>query len=165
MKRAIVDIETDDLNANIIHCIVAHSYDGSTEKVWIGDECLQFGDWSKQIDQFIMHNGISFDAPVLNKLTGSNIKLNQIRDTLIESQLYNPIREGGHSLETWGERLKFPKGTFTEFEYYSPEMLEYCKTDVKLTGKLAKTLEEEGKMFSTRSYELERKVRAIIDQQ
>ena len=165
MKRAIVDIETNNLSANIIHCIVAHSYDGSTEKVWIGDECLQFGDWSKQIDQFIMHNGISFDAPVLNKLTGSNIKLNQIRDTLIESQLYNPIREGGHSLETWGERLKFPKGTFTEFEYYSSEMLEYCKKDVELTGKLAKTLEEEGKMFSTRSYELERKVRAIIDQQ
>ena len=66
MKRAIVDIETNNLSANIIHCIVAHSYDGSTEKVWIGDECLQFGDWSKQIDQFIMHNGISFDAPVLN---------------------------------------------------------------------------------------------------
>ena len=78
MKRAIVDIETNNLSANIIHCIVAHSYDGSTEKVWIGDECLQFGDWSKQIDQFIMHNGISFDAPVLNKLTGSIIKLNQI---------------------------------------------------------------------------------------
>ena len=76
MKRAIVDIETNNLSANIIHCIVAHSYDGSTEKVWIGDECLQLGDWSKQIDQFIMHNGISFDAPVLNKLTGSNIKLN-----------------------------------------------------------------------------------------
>ena len=52
MKRAIVDIETNNLSANIIHCIVAHSYDGSTEKVWIGDECLQFGDWSKQIDQF-----------------------------------------------------------------------------------------------------------------
>ena len=165
MKRAIVDIETNNLSANIIHCIVAHSYDGVTEKVWIGDECQQFGDWSKQIDQFVMHNGISFDAPVLNRLTGSNIKLNQIRDTLIESQLYNPIREGGHSLETWGERLKFPKGIFTEFEYYSPEMLEYCKKDVELTGKLAKTLEEEGKMFSTRSYELERKVRAIIDQQ
>jgi len=132
MKRAIVDIETDDLNANIIHCIVAHSYDGGTEKVWIGEECQQFRDWSKQIDQFIMHNGISFDAPVLNKLTGSDIKLNQIRDTLIESQLFNPIRDGGHSLEAWGERLKFPKGNFTDFKYYSPEMLEYCKKDVEV---------------------------------
>ena len=165
MKRAIVDIEADSLNPNIIHCIVAHSYDGGTEKVWIEEECQQFGDWSKHIDQFVMHNGISFDAPILNRLIGSDIKLNQIRDTLIESQLYNPIRDGGHSLEAWGERLDFPKGIFNEFKYYSPEMLEYCKKDVELTGKLAKTLEEEGKMFSTRSYELERKVRAIIDQQ
>ena len=165
MTKAIVDIETDGIDANIIHCIVARSYGSDKEKIWIGDECQQFGDWSRQIDQFIMHNGISFDAPILNRLTGSQIKLSQVRDTLIESQLYNPIRDGGHSLEAWGERLQFPKGNFTEFKYYTPEMLEYCKKDVELTGKLAKTMEEEGKRFSSQSYELERKVRAIVDQQ
>ena len=165
MTIAVVDIETDDLNATKIHCIVARSYSSDKEKVWVGEECGQFAEWSGQIDQFIMHNGISFDAPILNRLTGSNIKLSQVRDTLIESQLYNPIREGGHSLEAWGERLHFPKGNMTEFKYYSPEMLEYCKKDTELTSKLAKTMEKEGKKFSIRSYEMERKVRAIIDQQ
>jgi len=165
MTIAVVDIETDDLNATKIHCIVARSYSSDKEKVWVGEECDQFAEWSGQIDQFIMHNGISFDAPILNRLTGSNIKLSQVRDTLIESQLYNPIREGGHSLEVWGERLNFPKGNMTEFKYYSPEMLEYCKKDTELTSKLAKTMEKEGKKFSIRSYEMERKVRAIIDQQ
>ena len=165
MTKAVVDIETDGLNATKIHCIVARCYASDKEKVWVGEECDQFAEWSGQIDQFIMHNGISFDAPILNRLTGSNIKLSQVRDTLIESQLYNPIREGGHSLEAWGERLNFPKGNMTEFKHYSPEMLEYCKKDTELTSKLAKTMEKEGKKFSRRSYEMERKVRAIIDQQ
>ena len=164
MTKAIVDIETNAIDATKIHCIVARSEKG-TEKVWIGNECVQFGDWSKQIDQFIMHNGISFDAPILNRLTGSNIKLSQVRDTLIESQLYNPIREGGHSLGAWGERLNFPKGECNDFEFYTEDMLSYCKRDAELTGRLANTLSVEGKSFSQRSYELERKVRAIVDQQ
>ena len=114
MTKAIVDIETDEIKATKIHCIVARSLTSNKEKVWIGDACQHFAGWSSQIDEFIMHNGISFDAPILNKLTGSNIRLSQVRDTLIESQLYNPIRDGGHSLEAWGERLKFPKGNFTD---------------------------------------------------
>jgi len=165
MIKAIVDIETDDLNASLIHCIVARCYSSGKEKVWIGDECNQFGEWSRQIDEFIMHNGISFDAPLLNKFTGANLKLSQIRDTLIESQLYNPIRDGGHSLESWGKRFNSPKGDLKDFRYYSPEMLEYCKQDTVITDTLAKVMEKEGKKFSFQSYELERKIRAIIDQQ
>ena len=163
--KAIVDIETDAIDATVIHCIVARDYDNGTEWSWVGEECHEFAAWSKNVEQFIMHNGISFDAPVLNRLTGSTIKLHQIRDTLIESQLYNPIREGGHSLKAWGERLEFPKIEFEEFEYYTPEMLEYCKQDVRLTHKLAQYLDKEGKNFSKKSKTLESRVRAIVDQQ
>ena len=165
MITAIVDIETDALDATLIHCIVARNYSDGKEKVWVGDECKEFASWSKRIDKFIMHNGVSFDAPILNRLTGSNIKVNQVRDTLIESQLYNPIRDGGHSLASWGERLRFPKGDFSTFDMYTPEMLEYCRQDVRLTHKVAQELEKEGKKFSTKSYDLELKVRAIVDQQ
>ena len=165
MIKAIVDIETDAINATKIHCIVARSLSSDKEKVWIGDECQQFAGWSRQIDEFIMHNGISFDAPILNRLTGSSIRLSQVRDTLIESQLYNPIREGGHSLEAWGDRLNFPKGECNDFRTFNEDMLQYCIRDTKLTRKLAHKLSAEGKMFSSRSYELERKVRAIVDQQ
>ena len=107
MTTAIVDIETDSLNAKVIHCIVAKSPDTGNIKTWTGSDCYKFAGWATQIDEFIMHNGISFDAPILNKLIGSSIKPNQVRDTLIESQLYNPIREGGHSLKTWGKKLNF----------------------------------------------------------
>ena len=165
MTKAVVDIETDSLNATKIHCIVAKHYYSNQERCWIGDECQDFANWSKGISEFVMHNGISFDAPVLNRLTGSNIKLNQIRDTLIESQLYNPIRDGGHSLESWGERLNYNKGNFTEFSEYSDNMLEYFKRDVELTRRLSVKLQEEGKNFSSQAYEIERKVRSIVDKQ
>ena len=165
MTTAIVDIETDSLNATKIHCIVARSYKTNKVKAWVGQECSEFAGWSQQIDTFIMHNGISFDAPVLNRLLGCNIKLSQIRDTLIESQLYNPIRDGGHSLEAWGKTLGFEKGDFHDFAHYSPEMLEYCKRDTEVTRLVAQKLEVEGKPFKPRAYELECKVRAILDKQ
>ena len=165
MTTAIVDIETDSLNATKIHCIVARSYKTNKVKAWVGQECSEFASWSQQIDTFIMHNGISFDAPALNRLLGCNIKLSQIRDTLIESQLYNPIRDAGHSLEAWGKTLGFQKGDFHDFLEYSPEMLEYCKRDTEVTRLVAQQLEKEGKGFQSKAYDLECKVRAIIDKQ
>ena len=165
MTKAVVDIETDGLDATKIHCIVAKSYTSNKTKTWIGEECKQFPTWASQITEFIMHNGVSFDGPVINKLLGKSIPLTKIRDTLLESQLYNPIREGGHSLESWGERLSYPKGEFNEFYSFNPEMLEYCKRDAELTKKVAMTLEDESKYFSTKSYDMECKVRAIIDRQ
>ena len=163
--KAVVDIETDSINATQIHCIVAKKYDTGETRQWVQGECGEFREWSKRIDTFIMHNGISFDAPVLNRLTGSDIRLNQIRDTLIESQLYNPVRDGGHSLEAWGKRLGSEKIEYNDFNHFSPEMLEYCKQDVNVTQKLGMALEEEGKDFSDRSYNLERQVRSIVDKQ
>lgn len=163
--RAIVDIETDAIDATVIHCIVARDYDNGTEWSWVGEECHEFVSWAKNVEQFIMHNGISFDAPVLNRLIGSTIQLRQIRDTLIESQLFNPVREGGHSLKAWGERLSDTKIEFKEFDCYTPEMLEYCKQDVRLTHKVAQQLDKEGVKFSTKSIRLENCVRAIVDQQ
>ena len=132
---AIVDIETDGFKneATQIHCIVAKCPKTNTIKHWVQEECKDFKDWSKNIDTFVMHNGLSFDAPLLNKFTGSSIESNQIRDTLIESQLFNPIREEGHGLNAWGKKLRFEKGDMNSFKTYSPDMLTYCTQDVNLT--------------------------------
>jgi DNA polymerase I-like protein with 3'-5' exonuclease and polymerase domains len=167
MTIAVVDIETNGFkdNATEIHCIVAKEYTTGKVKTWVQEECKEFGEWSKLIDTFIMHNGLSFDAPLLNKFTNSSIKSNQIRDTLLESQLFNPIRNKGHSLQAWGERLNFNKGDVESFDYYTPAMLEYCKQDVELTFKVAKYLEKESKNFSKQSLLLENKIRVILDQQ
>jgi DNA polymerase-1 len=163
--KAIIDIETDSLNATKIHCIVSKDYDTGEIKTWVLDECENFPKWSQKIDQFIMHNGVSFDAPILNRILNCNIKVSQVRDTLIESQLFNPIREGGHSLEAWGKRLNYNKGDFNEFESYSKDMLEYCIRDTELTWRVAHQLEKEGKDFSEKSIRLEHNIRTIIDQQ
>ena len=163
--RAVVDIETDAINATKIHCIVARSKETGQTRHWIGDECRDFREWSKKIDTFIMHNGISFDAPLLNKFTGSDIKIDQIDDTLIKSQLYNPIRDGGHSLESWGNFFNHKKGDYHDFSHFNQDMLKYCYTDTAVTMETYDYLQEEGKKFSDESYDLERKVRSIVDKQ
>ena len=166
--KCILDIETNGLlnEATNVHCIVAYDIDGKKPYVFKGDECrARFPNFARNVSQFIMHNGLSFDAPMLNKLCGTKIKDNSILDTLILSQLFNPMRDGGHSLESWGERFKFPKGSIENFDYYTEEMLEYCKQDVNITYKLYNYLKEEGSKFSKRSIDLEHRIRKIINDQ
>ena len=163
--RAVVDIEADSLNPTKVHCVVAKDVDTGKVYPFPPDLLHGFRDWSLGVKQFIMHNGISFDAPVLNRLLGTNIKPHQIVDTLILSQLLNPMRDNGHSLEAWGNRLAMPKGDVDTFEVYTPDMLEYCKQDVNITHKLFEVLQKEGRGFSKSSVYLEHQVRLIIDQQ
>jgi len=106
-----------------------------------------------------------FDAPVMNRLLGTNIKPSQVLDTLILSQLFNPIRDGGHGLRAWGDRFKFPKGDIESFGKYTEELKRYCMQDVDITHKLYDYLKKEGKGFSRSSIDLEHQVRVIIDQQ
>ena len=166
--KCILDIETNGFlnEATNVHCIVAYDIDGKKPYVFKGDECrVRFPNFARNVSQFIMHNGLSFDAPMLNKLCGTKIKDNSILDTLILSQLFNPMRDGGHSLESWGERFEFPKGSIENFDYYTEEMLEYCKQDVNITYKLYNYLKKEGSKFSKRSIDLEHRIRKIINDQ
>ena len=166
--RCILDIETDGLieNAKAIHCIVAKDIKSNKVYSFIEDECYtKFPEFSKQIDNFIMHNGVSFDARILNNFNITSITPTKVTDTLLLSQLLYPEIEGGHSLEAWGERFKSPKQDHTDFTTYSPEMLEYCKQDVEITHKLVKYIGSHMYGCSTEAIQLEHTVRAIIDQQ
>ena len=82
--KVVLDIETDQLDASVVNCIVAKNIDTNLVTVFDPDNMHVFKNWSKNIEQYIMHNGLSFDAPILNKFTGSSIKPNQVRDTLID---------------------------------------------------------------------------------
>ena len=115
-----------------------------------------FNSWAKKVDKFIMHNGLSFDAPVLNRLLGTGITPDKIIDTLILSQLFNPIREKGHSLRAWGEKLNMLKGgEDVNFSKYDFNMLNYCKQDVEITHAVYNELVKESNGFSQESSDLE----------
>ena len=112
-------------------------------------------------DQVVMHNGIQFDHRALAKC-GYQVDASKIYDTLIASRLVEPSLRGGHSLRAWGERLGFPKGEVESFERLTPEMIEYCERDVRLTSKLYDKL---FKQAPSKALELEHKVAVCIAKQ
>jgi DNA polymerase-1 len=164
--KVVLDIETDGFNPSKIHCIVAKDVSTNTVYVWDSSNMYGFKSWTKDVDKFIMHNGLSFDAPVLNRLLGIGIAPDKIIDTLILSQLFNPIREKGHSLRAWGEKLNMLKGgEDVNFSKYDFNMLKYCKQDVEITHAVYNALVKESNGFSQESSDLEHNIRLILDQQ
>ena len=164
--KVVLDIETDGFNPTKIHCIVAKNIETNVITVFDPDSMYSFNNWSKQVSEFIMHNGLCFDAPVLNRLLGSEIDPDKVTDTLVLSQLYNPIRDKGHGLKAWGEKLNMPKGgEDVNFFTYNQAMLDYCKQDVEITHAVYNELQKEGERFSKESIKLEHKIARIIEQQ
>jgi len=163
--NVILDIETDDLNATKIHCIVTKNVDTGQINLWKGDECYtSFPKFAKGVSKFIMHNGISFDAPTLNRLTGTKLNVSNVEDTLILSQLLFPTRKK-HSLESWGENLGFKKIDFHDFSELTEEMITYCIRDVDITHRLWLKIKEEKYTKYRKAIDLEYRVRHIVDVQ
>jgi len=163
--NVILDIETDDLNATKIHCIVTKNVDTGQINLWKGDECYtSFPKFAKGVSKFIMHNGISFDAPTLNRITGTKLNVSNVEDTLILSQLLFPTRKK-HSLESWGENLGFNKIDFHDFSELTEEMITYCIRDVDITHRLWLKIKEEKYTKYRKAIDLEYRVRHIVDVQ
>ena len=161
----VFDIETDDLDASIIWCIVALDVDTKEVHTFNPSEIDEGIMFLSKADKLIGHNIIGFDIPVINKLKNVNLFDKKIVDTLVLSRLFNPTREGGHSLESWGYRLGHNKLEFKEFKEYSNEMLTYCINDVELNYRVYNKLKEESRGFSQQSIELEHDVMKIVCQQ
>ena len=166
MKQIILDIEANGLRPDTIWCIVAKEVEYGTTNVFIGEDIFEFADWVRLngITHICGHNIIGYDLPVLERLTGFKWE-KAVQDTLVMSRLANPNREAGHSLESWGNRLGFPKGGHSEWGEFSWEMVDYCKRDVELTEKVYETLSKELSGFRDESIRLEHDVARIINQQ
>ena len=181
MKRIVLDIETT-LDHKTIWLAVTKDIDTQEIKTWNTLDGLS--DYLKDSTQIIMHNGISFDAPVLANCWKVRIKKNQVYDTLIVSRLLEPSRENGHSLENWGESLGIAKINYKAVwqwlndrrEDYKGEcydhpymglLEDYCIRDVEVTERLFHALELalKEKKFSDDSVTLEHEVALIIGQQ
>ena len=160
--KVIVDIETDKINdhknfkqgkINKIHCIVAKvlgkdewlyyaPYPVEIRKAQYWDSLVQLIDILQASDCLILHNGIRFDIPAIQKFFPT-WKPKKIEDTFILSSLFEPDRPGGHSLEQWGKDLKLYKQEHEDWTTFSPEMLARCFRDVELTEKVYIYLDKE----------------------
>lgn len=119
----------------------------------------------KDCEYLIAHNGIKFDLSLLKLFGVLDYKIGYIEendtifnknvtilDSLILSRWSFPDRFGGHSLESWGERVGESKTNFrqecidagiierssfqgSEFQVYSEIMLNYCIQDTNVNNK------------------------------
>ena len=101
----VFDIETDDLKATKIHCLVAQDIDSGTIYKYPPDKLQEGYELLSKADKLIGHNIIGFDIPMIEKFGDVKLSHKPVIDTLVMSRLFNPVREGGHSLEKWGFRL------------------------------------------------------------
>ena len=148
-KVVAMDIETDALDASRIWCILTEDVNTGEKGQFVYPDTVpevgkMFSEYCEGVDRFVFHNGIQFDAPVINRLLGPTIPEHKVLDTLVVSRFVNydntPIKgvKGRHSLEYWGVRLGLHKGNFKDFSRLSEEMLSYCRNDVDITVKLYK---------------------------
>ena len=168
MTAYVFDIEADGLEPTKIVCLVA--MDTKTGKTYeYGPDCIDKGiELLQKADKLVGHNILGYDIPVIKRLHGVDLDDGSISivDTLVLSRLFNPTREGGHGLEGWGYRLRHRKIEYDNFEYYTPEMLAYCRQDVSLNYKVYRHLSRtEAAGFSPTSVKLEHDVYRILNAQ
>jgi len=169
MSNLIFDIEADGLTPTKIHCMVAMDVDTKDVFTFDNTQLDEGYNMLKSATKLIGHNIIGYDIPVVERLGHIDLSDKKLVDTLVLSRLFKPTREGGHGLEGWGYRLGFKKGDFGDeenaWEYYTPEMLKYCKRDVVLNHKVYNALKVESKGFTPTSVRIEHQTAKIVDQQ
>ena len=161
--KLIFDIETDGLKPSVVWVICAIKDD-----VMVTLEMPSKADVESLLEgvtEVIGHNIIGYDIPALEKILGVSFDNVKVTDTLVMSRLYNPSLEGGHSLGKWGERLKFPKGDYNDWTALTPDMVEYCKQDVRVTERVYEVLMDKLLPFGSESIDLEHDVQDSIVKQ
>ena len=171
MRKIVFDIEANGLDPTEIWCVVM--YDVDSRNTHVCYEKQYFWDWlvTDQMErdvepvEFIGHNILGYDIPVLEKLWDISFAGHKLTDTLVMSRLAEPSRQGGHSLESWGDRLGCPKGEHSDWLNFSQDMVEYCKQDVRVNELVYKRLLRDLDGFRADSLVLEGQVQRIISKQ
>lgn len=178
--RLIFDIETNGLlkTVSAVHCIVAYDIDTDTEYRFDPTQIENGLEFLQSATELIGHNIMDYDLRALKKVLGWEYK-GKVTDTLVLSRLiWSDLTErdfekhqrglfpssliGSHSLKAWGVRLGKLKGDFnesTDWQTYSPEMLDYCANDVQVNLELWRKIES--KEYSQDAIELEHDIHRI----
>jgi DNA polymerase I-like protein with 3'-5' exonuclease and polymerase domains len=164
-KELIFDIEADGLTPNKIWCIVTKDIHTKAVNSFGPDELQEGIKHLQSANTLIGHNILGYDLPALEKLHNFTYK-GKIIDTLVLSRLFQPVRENGHSLKTWGYRVNYHKAEQPDdFDSYNPEMLKYCQQDVMLNEIVFQHLDKESRNFSSESMALEHQVAKVMVEQ
>ena len=167
-RSIIFDIECNGLTPDTIWVIVAKEYNGKSFVFSSASNNIEEGiKLLAEADTLIGHNIISFDIPIIKKLYNVDLLSNKnIIDTLVMSRLYNPVREGGHSLKSWGYRIKVYKEDEPDsWDEFDPKMIPYCKQDVIVNEAVYNKLVEESVGFSKDSFYIEHEVTKVLQEQ
>ena len=126
MGKLFLDIETTEIIKgelpSTIFCVVTICDKGNIVH-YTEDNLHQLQIDASNYSEFIGHNIIGFDAPVLKKVLGLDLfKLGKVTDTLVLSRLFNPVREGGHSLKAFGLKFGYHNHDY-EFESDQEQVL------------------------------------------
>lgn len=143
----VCDIEANRLyDPDKIWCIVCIDTDTGKEYSWNWEEhgpgYKDFKSFASGVSRWIGHNFLVYDAVVLRSILGIDIDDSNIVDTLVCSKLLDYRREGGHSLEAWGNTFGIPKVEHLDYSSYSSKLLRRCTIDTKINLKLYLKLKE-----------------------
>jgi len=190
---AVWDYETDGFLETMtqVHCgVICDAYnEDSAMEYCLGAEGKIALDALDKFEVLVGHNIIGYDLPMVKQMYGWEPRKEVIIiDTLFLSRLYNPDLEGGHSLGSWGERLKEPKTSYHPVtdelqpvynpdekfpsknpcwtgSIYTENMGSYCKQDVIVNTRTFWKLLDLTKNFSWLSITCEMVTATIIQRQ
>ena len=165
-RTLVGDIETDGLLLDVSKFWVGVTYCIETKKTEVFRDALEYVKHLQGGDLLVFHNGIGYDLPALEILTGIYVET-PIIDTLVLAKLayYDKDKSWKHSLDSYGERLGEKKGDYHDWSKYTEEMETYCIQDVKVTSKLYTHLKRKTVWLPKEALELEQDVQKIVVQQ
>ncbi len=143
-KLYCTDIEGDNLLADITK-VYCHSFARMSEKMEVIDQGTYTEDsgilglFTDPMNILVMHNGIAFDGPAVEKVYGIKVQA-EIIDTLFLSWYLYP-KMLRHGLAIWGEELGISKVEIDDWVGLSlEEYVKRCETDVRIQVALWKQM-------------------------
>lgn len=135
--KFVYDIEANGFyeEADTIWCIVTKELDDGHVRTHRSDWAGSIECGIKMLEQaelLICHNEIDYDLRLIKKLYPTFKPNSLILDTYLLSQLLQPDRAGGHSLQSYGERFGRAKPEHEDWSRFTQEMLHRCAEDVEI---------------------------------